>query len=415
MAYTETTTTSYGKRLGSSGKGVFFGLLLLVGGTILIWWNEGNFVKTRKAIDETQGVTISVSDVSNIDPALNGKVIHASAFANTTDSISDTKFMVGANAISITRSVEYYQWDEESNSTSKDKIGGSEETTTTYTYETVWTDTPINSSEFKDPKYQERNFTLVNIENNVVTANKVSFGAYTLPKFLVNRITGEVPINLNYTPEQIEQLEGLITAKPTTPVSDTIPDSSSVQVADKYVHMVDNMLYFGISPSSPNVGDVRVTFTKVNPTDVSIIAKVVGNTFEPFTTKNGRDFSKLVIGTVSAERMFAQEHKSNSTLTWILRLLGLLLIIWAFRRIFGIITTLLKVLPFLSKIVGVGVGIICSVLGFAWTLVVLSLAWLFYRPIIGIILIAVAVGLVIFLRGRGKDSTKSPTVTDTQA
>lgn len=409
MAYTETTTTSYGKRVGGSAKGILFGLILLIGGTILVWWNEGNYVKTRKAISETQGATTSVADVSTIDPALNSKVIHATAFANTADSISDSKFMVGATAISLIRNVEYYQWQEKSSSTSKDKLGGAEETVTTYTYETDWSDEPINSSEFKDPAYQGKNFTLVSFDDGEVMASKVSFGAYTLPEFLVSRISGEVPQMLSYTPEQLAQLESLITmGSDAVPTTDSEVDEALVQEAATYVHVMDNVLYFGASPNSPSVGDVRITFTKINPAEVSIIAKVVGSTFEPYTAKNGRDFSKLAMGAVSAERMFDQAHKGNSFLTWALRIAGLLLIIWAFRNIFGIITMLLKVLPFLSKIVGVGVGLVCSVLGFAWTLVVLSLAWLFYRPIIGIALIAIAVGLVIFLRSRGKGKKGIP-------
>ena len=45
MAYTETTRTSYGKRLGNSLGGIVTGLLLFVGGTVLIWWNEAMAVE----------------------------------------------------------------------------------------------------------------------------------------------------------------------------------------------------------------------------------------------------------------------------------------------------------------------------------------------------------------------------------
>lgn len=44
-------------------------------------------------------------------------------------------FGIKVGAIALQRSVEYYQWVEVAKKTKKDKLGGSEETVTTYTYE----------------------------------------------------------------------------------------------------------------------------------------------------------------------------------------------------------------------------------------------------------------------------------------
>ena len=49
MAYQETTRTSYGTRVGNSFKGILTGLLMLVGGTVLLWWNEGRSVRSNDA------------------------------------------------------------------------------------------------------------------------------------------------------------------------------------------------------------------------------------------------------------------------------------------------------------------------------------------------------------------------------
>lgn len=46
MAVTETTTESWGSRLGNSIKGVIVGLGLFVLGFPVLFWNEGNSVKT---------------------------------------------------------------------------------------------------------------------------------------------------------------------------------------------------------------------------------------------------------------------------------------------------------------------------------------------------------------------------------
>ena len=86
---------------------------------------------------------------------------------------------------------------------------------------------------------------------------------------------------------------------------------------------------------------------------------------------------------------------------------GLVLVFLGFKGIFGILTTLLQVLPFLADIVGLGVSLVCGVLGFVWSLLVIALAWLFYRPLIAAILLAVVIGLIVYLVKRGKDKKKS--------
>ena len=50
MAVTETTTESWTSRLGGAVKGVVIGLGMFVAAFPLLFWNEGNCVKTAKAL-----------------------------------------------------------------------------------------------------------------------------------------------------------------------------------------------------------------------------------------------------------------------------------------------------------------------------------------------------------------------------
>src|SRR5690606_37932005 len=143
MAYTETTSTSYGKRLGDSLKGIITGFVLFIVETVVVFWNEGNFVKTKKAINEGQSVVVPVSDVNSVNPELNGKFIHASALADTRDTLTVDLFGVKELAVALDRKVEYYQWVEKSKTETKDKIGGGQEQKTTYTYQQEWTSNPV--------------------------------------------------------------------------------------------------------------------------------------------------------------------------------------------------------------------------------------------------------------------------------
>lgn len=391
MAYTETTSTSYGQRLAGSAKGMIGGLLMFIIGTCLLWWNEGRTVRTAKAIGDAASHVESVADVSRVDASLNGKLIHASAFADTKDTLTDDMFGVRERAIRIDRKVEYYQWVENAQTREREKIGGGKETTTTYTYEKKWVDKPVNSAEFKDPQYQSANKVLSEVEDKSEMASNVTFGAYTLPESFVSAISGGEPAEVRMTEQQTfawnEQLHALMP---------TVDETTSL------IHTSANTAYLGISPNSPQIGDVRITFTKVVPTDISLIAKVNGSTFKVYRAKNGQSFSRVQMGTVSADEMIEQARSENNMLTWVLRLVGVLLIVIGLKGMFGLLPMLFKVLPFLGSIVDAGVGLVSWIFGLAWSLIIIAIAWLIFRPIIGISLLVLAIAGIVFLKRRGK-------------
>ena len=170
------------------------------------------------------------------------------------------------------------------------------------------------------------------------------------------------------------------------------------------VHQHGNVVYFGKSEMSPEIGDVRITFTKVEPKDISIIAQVRQNTFEPYIAKNGRDFSRVAIGNLSADVMFADAHSTNSMWTWILRIVGIVLVMISLGMMFSILPTLFRVIPFLGSIVGAGIGLVCIVGGLVWSLLLISLSWLFFRPLIGLPLLLATIAGIWFLRKKGKQN-----------
>ena len=391
MVYTETTSTSYGQRLAGSAKGMIGGLLMFIIGTCLLWWNEGRTVRTAKAIGDAASHVESVADVSRVDASLNGKLIHASAFADTKDTLTDDMFGVRELAIRLDRKVEYYQWVENAQTKEREKIGGGKETTTTYTYEKKWVDKPVNSAEFKDPQYQSANKVLSEVEERNEMAQHVTFGAYTLPELFVASISGSEPVEVRMTEEQRftwnERLHMLM---------------PKVNTETSLVHTSANTAYLGLSPNSPQVGDVRVTFTKVPPADISLIAQVDGSTFKAYRAKNGQSFSRVQMGTVGVDEMIEQARSENNMLTWVLRLVGVLLIVIGLKGMFGLLPMLFKVLPFLGSIVDAGVGLVSWILGLAWSFIIIAIAWLVFRPIIGISLLVLAIAGIVFLKRRGK-------------
>ena len=407
MAYTETTTTSYGSRVASSFKGILTGIVLFIGATILLWWNEGRAVKTTKMLKEAQGVTIMMENPETKDASFEGELVCATAMALTEDFLTDDQYGIRENAIGLCRKVEYYQYVEDKHEETRDKIGGGQETITTYTYSKKWVSRPVDSYKFKDPSYKGENFVLSDVEDQSVWAQNVSFGAYYLPDNLIRSISSRENIELNPGNEILNNLNNRTKSayesyKGKLPIS---ADSTSAEI----IHIDGNELYYGLTPNAPQIGDVRVRFEKVVPAKVTIIAQVTGNTFKPYKAKNDKTFSTLVMGQQSIEEIYEGEHQTNAMWTWILRILGVILVISGLKGIFGIVETLFKVLPFLANIMGFGIKIVCSVIGFAWSLIIIALAWVFYRPVLGIALLIVAGGLIWLFAFKGKDKIKGMT------
>lgn len=453
MAYTETTTTGYGTRVGNSFKAIGSGILMFILGTALLWWNEGRAVKTEKMLDEAGSKYVEMENPNKKDASLEGELICGTAMATTEDSLTDADFGVGAKAISLRRSVEYYQWVEHAQTKKEDKLGGKEVTTTTYTYSKQWVSSPIQSSNFHDPAYQNKNTVLTTVEDAEQYAENVSFGAYKLNESLIHSISSREGMDLAIAEDLLAQFDKTTQAayerfygiqksvqQPAQPAQQpvqtpAIPDSIKALLPDsvkaqldslqavndsivksmanaenkkdlQYIHQAGNVLYFGRVPGAPEVGDVRVTFEKVVPAKVTVMAVVDGDTFKPFKAKNGKRFQTLVMGQKSGDEIIEAEKEANNMILWFLRILGVMIVIGGLKGIFGFIETILKVVPFIAGIFGWGVGLVCTVLGVVWSLIVIALAWLFYRPLLGISLLVLAGLLIWVFAFKGKDKLK---------
>ncbi len=440
MAYQEQETTGYGTRVGRSFKAIGSGILLFCIGTGLLWWNEGRMVKTAKMLEEAGGSYVEMENPNKKDASLEGELVCGTALATTEDSLSDSQFGVGAKAIALHRKVEYYQWVEHSDEKKEDKLGGKEVTTTTYTYSKKWVSSPVESAEFKDPAYQNKNTILTTVEGADHYAENVKFGAYKLSETLIHMISSREGLNLAISEDLLKELDksaqtayerfyGVKKSAQQTaaqqPAETAVISDSAKAVADslkavndsiiknavnkkdfEYVHQAGNVLYFGRVPGSPEVGDVRVTFEQVVPAKVTVMAVVDGETFKAFKAKNGKRFQTLVMGRKTGDEIIDAEKESNGFWLWVWRIVGTMLVIGGLKGIFGFIETILKVVPFIAGIFGWGVGVVCTIVGIVWSLIVIAVAWLFYRPVLGITLLVISGFLIWVFAFKGKDKLK---------
>jgi hypothetical protein len=375
--FTEVTSRGWFSRVGGAIKGLFIGLIMIVAGAVLLWINEGRAVKTAKALREGAAVVVSVN-AATVDAAQEGKLVHMTGDAATSEQLSDPDFGITATAIALRRSVEMYQWKESSHSKTTKKLGGGEETVTTYTYDRAWSPAAIASTDFKQPD-GHANPGALPIPEQTWRAGQVTLGAFTLSPGLVGQMSDFVPI--------------------------PVTDASSVRLpAGRFagVHLSGSGLFLGADPAKPQVGDLRVSFSQVRPATVSLVARQRGSSFEPYLTTVGRELEMLVVGTSSAEAMFKSEEASNTLLTWILRAAGFILIFIGFAAVFKPLSVLADVVPFIGNLVGFGTGIVAFLLALVLSLVVIAIAWIVYRPVLAIGLLALALGAVVLLARRKK-------------
>ena len=254
---------------------------------------------------------------------------------------------------------------------------------------------------------------LAEFEDGEQWAEHVSFGAYTLNNSLIHNINAYEPLRPDMSDDMLRVLDRTIQAtweRQHDKKADV--DGSGCN----FVHVSDGQLYLGLDPNNSKVGDVRIKFEKVAPAnEVTVVAVVDGDSFKPFKAKNGYTLEKLVMGRKDMGQFFEDEQNTNTFNTWAYRILGIMMVIGALKVIFGFVVTLARIVPFLSTILGWGVNIICTVLGLVWSLMVIAVAWLFYRPVIGIMLLAVAGLLVWIFAFGGKQKLKQLAVNNQQA
>jgi hypothetical protein len=131
---------------------------------------------------------------------------------------------------------------------------------------------------------------------------------------------------------------------------------------------------------------------KVVPTGpVSVVAKQGPDTrLASFHAKAGSDIALVETGTKSAPEMFATAAAQNRLLTWGLRAVGFIMLLFGFLLFLGPLSTMSSLIPFLGGLVEAGIFLV-SLIGaiFVWTLLV-GVAWMAVRPLFGGTFLALA-------------------------
>ena len=418
MAVTEERVVenpSWVQRLGSSFKGVLIGFALFIAGFPILFLNEGRAVDTAKRLKEGAGAVVDVP-ADKIDAANEGQLVHVSGKADTQDVLSDDVFGVSATALRLLRTVEVYQTVEHSETT-REKRGDKTVEKTTYTYSNEWCTKPVDSSQYHEAAKRTANPPAAMPYGDVdKIAQNVTLGAFTLSEAHVKRMGEKKPFAFPAdfkAPASVpgaQYQNGIIYVPYNAAAAAVAPAATNVaaaatNVATAVANAAASAIVGGHSVAmAPEPGDVRVTFRVVLPHDVTVVERQDGNTLSPWPASDGETLSFVRDGRVPAAKIFADAQSMNSKITWLLRLVGLLVMYFGLKKVLGPIDTLVDAIPILNGIVAMGTSLAAGLVSAACALLTIGVAWVFYRPWLGIPLIAVGVGLIVLVFMKKKKS-----------
>lgn len=355
----------FGGRVKGSIIGVFFGVLLVPGSIALHAWNEYRTIHRTRGLKEAAELVVTIPDAKEPAPIEDGSLVHLAGFADTEEFLEDREFAIRANAIHLARRVEMYQWTEDEHENSEGHKS--------YSYDMRWHSGRVDSGSFHESGH---NNPPLKFHHKQSSADKVQVGLYRLNNALKDSIDTWSPITVNEA---------------------TVFESIGREHPEQF-RLYENQIYWsqvGPDPSDAKLGDHRISFEKVDPTEVSLVSALKKETFEPFTTSNGENVERLYVGTYSAEEVMQKLFTENAIMAWMLRLGGLVLCVVGFSLMLGPIKALVGWIPILGDVAGFALFMAAALMGMAVSLTTIAISWLAVRPLLAIVLLAL-VGAACF-------------------
>jgi len=357
---TQTTTTSWLSRIGSSLVGVLIGIILLPIAIVLLSWNEGRAVTAAAGLKRGLSAITEIN-AESLNPQNNGKLVYlVGTVTGVTPAKDNWSGLTAAGLLRLQRKVEMYQWLERESETKVNNVGGSQTTQKTYTYVLDWSETLHNSAQFKIPAGHQN--PPMPLKSQAFEASPVKIGVFALDKTLL---------------QDLNNFEAIQTL--------TKPPAGYV--------IQGNSFYKGANPDQPTVGDMRVTYSAIQAQTYSMAVQQTNGTLTTYhDAKNDYKIALIEPGIVSAQKLFADQASTEKLITWACRIAGFLLLLFGFSLIMGPLSMLVAFLPFLQGLVGAGTFLVALGLSIPVTLVTIAIAWIASRPLIGggILLAAIA-------------------------
>ncbi len=349
------------------------GIVLFFAAFPLLWWNEGEAVRDYTSIKELAR-SAEPADPRELNPAQEGRtVVLTGGQANPVEPITDALFGLEVTALRLQRRVEMYQWYENIQTR-----GESEEVS----YSLRWEEGRVASEGFR-MRAQHTN-PVPPFGSETQTAAEVRYGdAFTLSPTLVERLTK----------------------------FDLVSPEALTPTLERPTHLDGAYLYVGEAPATPQVGDLRVRFDAVPPQPVSLIAAQEGDRLGEVMTSGGRPYAVVMPGALDRASLIAAANTEVRVRTNFMRFGALVLMVLGLRILLNKMTRLVRSLPVIGGLVDAGAWLFAGLLGSACALVTIAVAWFAHRPLLSLVLLAIAalaIELLVLRKRRMRKAEGAP-------
>ncbi|MEQ8225622.1 MAG: TMEM43 family protein [Candidatus Eremiobacterota bacterium] len=338
------------------------GLILFIASICILIWNETVSFRAGRNLSEGARLVVSVSN-EKVREENDGKLIYVTGTATTDEPVEDELFGISEKALMLRRTVEMFQWEE----TKSEGTNDSNEPEDTVSYQRVWSPELISSAGFSGTHHNPGHMPY---DGKTITASHVTIGDFTLSDSLVKKIKNFEPFPADslYIPRFPADLK-------------------------KRVQIHDGVYYASSDPIDPDIGDLKIYFHIVKPSQVSIIAKQSGKTLVPYGTGKNEHIELLEPGVVKAEDMFKRAMSEHKTRATVIRIFCFFLMCFAFLALFEPVSILGEINPFIASMVKGGMGIFAVPSAMSlWTLA-MGFVWLFHSPLFSIFLFLISGGI----------------------
>jgi uncharacterized membrane protein len=133
------------------------------------------------------------------------------------------------------------------------------------------------------------------------------------------------------------------------------------------------------------------------------VAKQTQDSISTYTASSGGSFLLVESGTLDAEEMFLHANQTLTAQTWILRLVGLIIIWISFKSLVQPMQVMADCIPFIGDLLEVANDCITFFLAACLSIIVIAVAWFAYHPVLSVLLLLLVGAAAYGMRQRQKN------------
>ena len=182
-------------------------------------------------------------------------------------------------------------------------------------------------------------------------------------------------------------------------LSNSTPYTGLSKMPDKILDMTnhDTYLYKGNNPSSPELGDLKISYRETQKGIYTLAGMTKEKNFGYYQSSNDKNLLFTRTGRVESSIIFKKEFINNILLTWGFRVVGFVFMYIGFILIMGPIIAIGDIIPIFGSLLEGVLGIIAAVMTLTVGSLVIAIAWFASRPMLSVSIFGVGIALAFLV------------------